>query len=348
MSISKETCRAVMWGLACGDALGKDTEFMSVERIKKIYGETGIRDLSQTAGLFTDDTQMAVAVAEGLLDAFEDSEFEEDEPDETREEMMKRPSFVLGWIAKRFVAWAFGPKNNRAPGSTCMAGCRALRNGVWWTESGVKNSKGCGGMMRAAPVGLVYDDADVIAEIAGAQSEITHGHPASTQAAQLTALCVWWLSSGLVDADHLWFNARLWLRAQERPDPKLVALIERVGDVLEINLKTGHGMAPECVMVRYENHLLALGESWQGDEAFASALYCFLLAHQRGEGYVETVRYGANTDGDSDSIACVAGAFAGAFWGLGGFKGVPQSWIDCVEDSAYLDGLATRLAELSL
>jgi len=262
--------------------------------------------------------------------------------------MMKRPSFVLGWIAKRFVAWAFGPKNNRAPGSTCMAGCRALRNGVWWTESGVKNSKGCGGMMRAAPVGLVYDDADVIAEIAGAQSKITHGHPASTQAAQLTALCVWWLSSGLVDADHLWFNARLWLRAQERPDPKLVALIERVGDVLEINLKTGHGMAPECVMVRYENHLLALGESWQGDEAFASALYCFLLAHQRGEGYVETVRYGANTDGDSDSIACVAGAFAGAFWGLGGFKGVPQSWIDCVEDSAYLDGLATRLAELSL
>ena len=55
MTIDPNTTRAVIYGLACGDALGKDTEFMSVAAIKRRYGSEGIRDLSQTSGQFTDD-----------------------------------------------------------------------------------------------------------------------------------------------------------------------------------------------------------------------------------------------------------------------------------------------------
>lgn len=46
-------------------------------------------------------------------------------------------------------------------------------------------------------------------------------------------------------------------------------------------------------------------------------------------------------------IAAVAGAFAGACWGLGG-RGVPQDWIDQIEDSTELDELADRLTAVSL
>lgn len=320
-----------MWGMACGDALGKDTEFMNMAGIFAAYGAPGIRDLSQTRSCqFTDDTQMAVAVAEGILDASA----------LVTPRTLSLPEAVMPGIAKRFVEWAFGPKNNRAPGNTCMAGCRALRDGQPWDQSGVKRSKGCGGMMRAAPVGLVYFNTDTVAAIAGAQSEITHGHPASTQAAQLTALCVRWLAEG---EQAVLLRAIAWLDAQEAPDPKLLDLLNRVEWALEA---TGLEEQPETVMVAYDQHPLALGESWHGDEALASALYCFVLAHARGEGYVEAVRYGANTVGDSDSISTVAGAFAGACWGLGGDKGVPLDWIEMVEDSAYLGDLADRLAAL--
>ena len=343
MPLSPETCRAVIYGLACGDALGKDTEFMNMAGIYAAYGSAGIRDLSQTRSCqFTDDTQMTVAVAEGILDSALSVGRSE------RAELMADEDEVMPWIAKRFVAWAYGPKNDRAPGNTCMAGCRALRDGKPWDQSGVTHSKGCGGMMRAAPVGLVYDDAKTVSLMAGLQSEITHGHPASTQAAQLTAKVVWALGSGKVSADDILTCVRLDLdMITENPDPKLVALLDRVADALKAEVTTEDPMRPSEVMVTYERHPLALGESWHGDEAFASALYSFLLAHQRGEGYVEAVRYGANTVGDSDSIAAVAGAFAGACWGLGG-RGVPQDWIDQIEDTVELGELADRLAAISL
>lgn len=61
--------RAVVLGLACGDALGHPTEFSSVERIRQRYGPEGIKDINQTSGRYTDDTQMAEALGLGLLDA---------------------------------------------------------------------------------------------------------------------------------------------------------------------------------------------------------------------------------------------------------------------------------------
>ena len=353
MTIDSNTCRAVIYGLACGDALGKDTEFMSVRTIKQRYGATGIRELSETSGQFTDDTQMAVAVAEGLLDAQRWVGIERADAKVLGHPVctadLNDPYFVMPHVAKRFVAWAFGPKNNRAPGNTCMGGCRNLRSGISWNKSGITRSKGCGGMMRAAPVGLVYDDIDTIARIAGAQSEITHGHKASTQAAQLTALVVRRLAVG-EDPNNLFLALSSETLLDEELlgeiDPKLRDLLVRT--VFAVTATYKGEIAPEEIMVSYESHLLALGESWHGDEAFASALYCFLLANARGEGYVEAVRYGANTCGDSDSIAAVAGAFAGACWGLDGEKGVPQTWIDQVEDTVELGELADRLAGLGV
>ena len=61
--------KAVILGLACGDALGKPTEFLGMDGIRSRFGADGIQHINQTYGKFTDDTQMAVALAWGLLDA---------------------------------------------------------------------------------------------------------------------------------------------------------------------------------------------------------------------------------------------------------------------------------------
>jgi len=82
-----------------------------------------------------------------------------------------------------------------------------------------------------------------------------------------------------------------------------------------------------------------LGEGWVGEEAVALALYCFL---SYPDDYVTTGLRGANTNGDSDSIASIAGGISGARLGLGA---IPKDWCQKIEKSKYLDTLSLRLTE---
>lgn len=314
--------KATILGLACGDALGNPTEFIRMDGIRRRFGEDGITDIEQTEGLYTDDTQMTIALAEGLLDASD------------KGADLAEKGQVMPHVAKRFVEWAFSPENNRAPGTTCMAGCRALRDGKLWTESGVRDSKGCGSAMRSSPIGLAYDAHHTIEEMARASSIVTHGHQAAQDAAHVAALSVHLLLEGVEPEMAM---AITWKECCR--DKRTTFLMSQV---LELVGRTVRGKIEPHDVMTHEY----LGESWTGDEAVASAWYCFLLAVKRDEGYVETVRYGANTVGDSDSIAAIAGSFAGAFWGLGGDKGVPESWVERVENNDGLIQLAERLYSL--
>src|SRR6185437_10601736 len=118
--------RGSFLGLAIGDAIGHPTEFISsVPRIRQKYGEKGVLGFEPSgahkAGTFTDDTQMSIAVARALVRAGHAS----------LDELMK----LMG---DEFVAWADHPTNNRAPGGTCLAGCRKLKQGAAWRDAGVK------------------------------------------------------------------------------------------------------------------------------------------------------------------------------------------------------------------
>ena len=59
--------RGLIFGLAIGDALGYPTEFMSSAQIKIEFGPEGIQDFSKDPALFSDDTQMSIAIAEALI-----------------------------------------------------------------------------------------------------------------------------------------------------------------------------------------------------------------------------------------------------------------------------------------
>ena len=123
---------------------------MSLDRIKAEYGPRGISDLPRTPALFSDDTQMSIAVAEALIEAG-DGDLET----------------IMDAGKNEFVKWRHSPENNRAPGNTCLAGVSNMERGVHWSESGIADSIACiAGGISGAYLGIDAISDDWIKRIA--------------------------------------------------------------------------------------------------------------------------------------------------------------------------------------
>ncbi len=320
--------RGSLLGLAIGDALGHPTEFIaSIDRIRAKFGPDGIRAFAPSghhaAGTFTDDTQMTIAVARALTRAGKQS----------LDDLMR----VMG---EEFVAWSQHPSNNRAPGGTCLAGCRQLAHGVHWKAAGVKESKGCGAAMRAAPVGLYFfDNDDALVRVAAAQSTLTHAHPTGIASGVAAAAPVAWACKGKgLDGMVAYTKAMVRKLTPE----VLIDLGSNEADARGVGVSEMVQILDEIEPLLHEDHddvCQLLGGAWIGEEAVATALWCVLKA--KGD-FDESIIRGANSSGDSDSIACIAGSIAGA---LGGADALARHWIDGVERAADLDLLARKLCE---
>ena len=299
-----EKVKGIIYGLAIGDALGAPTEFMSLDSIKARYGPQGITDLSDPA-LFTDDTQMSIAVAEALIRAAE-----------------RDIDSIMVAVRDEFIRWYHSPENNRAPGRTCLTGVKNMENGMNWSQSGVAGSKGCGSAMRAAPVGYLYQhDPERLKEVAHATGICTHGHP-TADAACIGAAYLVKLALDKVPPENMIHDLLDFTTGISSEWDEAIAKVEKCHD-----------------WENEEKALEYLGEGWVGEEAVALALYCFL---RYPDDYKKVVLRGANTNGDSDSIASIGGSISGAYLGIDGIR---EEWIKRIEESEYLDGLAVRLAE---
>jgi ADP-ribosylglycohydrolase len=319
-----------MYGLAYGDALGKPTEFASVDLIVKWYGPAGPRDLEGDPAKVTDDTQMALAVAWALRDT-----------------AAAEPEALAAALRRHFVEWAYSPENTRAPGQTCMTACHGLARGKPWHEASVIGSKGCGANMRVAPVGLVkgYDD-DAFAGVAQLQAALTHGHPTALAASELTGYAVRVLRDGaglpalpglLRDRcrqqrsvyRHEWLGP-LWQRSEvDSPEAYIARGWDEclaVLDRLDAALAQVDGGGDPCLLT---------GEGWVAEEALATAALCALW-HR--DDPVSALARAATTSGDSDSLACIAGALLGAAYGMAAW---PDDWAQRIEYADQLAALGT-------
>ena len=302
--MDNEKAKGLIFGLAIGDALGYPTEFITLARIKTEFGPNGVADFPKSPALFTDDTQMSIAIAEALVKA----------GDQDLETIMEA-------IKEEFIKWRRSPENNRAPGNACLAGVSNMERGVHWSESGVADSKGCGSAMRVAPIGYVYQhDPDKLKLVARASGICTHGHrtavAASIGAAYLVKLALDGTDPGRMVPETLSFTAG----------------ISREFD-------TALSKVSECLdWPNEEDALKYLGEGWIGEEAVALALYCFL---RHPYDYKKAVLRGANTNGDLDSVVCIAGGISGAYLGI---AAIPDKWVKNIEKTKYLEELAIRLA----
>ncbi len=332
--------RGCLLGLAIGDALGHPTEFIrSVGLIRAKYGPQGVTGFQPVAGrhhsasllgrhpagTFSDDTQMAIAVARSLAQA-------------GRGDL----DALMTVMGHEFVAWSRSPENNRSPGETCMAGCRNFAAFEDWRTAGLIDKKGCGAAMRAAPVGLYYyDDDEALVRVAAAQSVLTHRHPTGVASSVAAAAAVAWVTRGNGIDGLVQFTRDSVLRLTPELLLELGCSPDLVGD---IGISEMLRSLDQVNAVQEKESIDAcefLGGGWIGEEAVACALWCVLRA--KGA-FRESVLRGANTSGDSDSIACIAGSIAGA---LVGNHGLPDELVSTLEKSEALDSLARLLHDAS-
>ncbi len=316
--------------------MGLPTEFLTFEQIKERWPPSGPMDLVGQPARVTDDTQMTIAVGGALLHVLKAGSF--------------TPAHVERALRNRFVEWLHSPDNNRAPGRTCMTACARLGDGASWLDATVVRSKGCGANMRVAPAAFV--PANVRAPIAQFQAALTHGHPTALAASDLTAYAIASLAEGtsptsLISAlrhyaesqrttYHLEWLGDLWLRAGASDQQSYISAgwDECLGVLASVDRAVPRlgDEADPCT---------ATGEGWVAEEAFATGLLCFLL--HRGQPRRAVCR-GAATGGDSDSIASIAGALAGACLGISSW---PQAWIDRIEYGEQIGPIARDLAAMT-
>lgn len=301
-------------GGAIGDAFGYAVEFDHLEAIEQRFGPAGLRDPVLIDGQMqvSDDTQMTLFTLEGLARA----------PDHATPDQLitsirhayadwldtqagqSKGAGITGTLATRKAM-----RHRRAPGTTCLSALRAGGHGT--PERPINASKGCGAMMRVAPIGWLTAHQRVAAfDLAARAGALTHGHPDG------------WASAGMLAAliGELFYGKGL---RRALADSKSIAATSLAQQRVEADLlRTVARAEVSAKRLRHDpsRAIAQIGQGWVGEEALAIALYATLSAGS----FEDAVRRAANHDGDSDSTAAIAGQIWGAWKGI---DSLPMAWV---------------------
>ena len=336
--------RGSLLGGAIGDALGYPVEFLRWKEIQEEYGQEGIRkyalDFEEGAAIVSDDTQMTLFTANGLLMG------------ETCNVLKKVDYSPLGYIYHAYRDWYFcqqamklPPRNQswlsdipemhkrRAPGHTCMSALRAGEPGNM--DEPINFSKGCGGIMRVAPIALWDQGKRPIekTDLLGAEAAaLTHGHPLGYMPAAALAHMV----SKAAFGGHEGENG-------------LYAVAADCRETMKRLFAGGNGFVDSLVHIMAQAEELSqndktdvenihfIGEGWTGEEALGIALYCS-LKYQND--FSKAVIAAVNHNGDSDSTGAIAGNIVGAWLG---YEAIEEKWLKDLELRCILLEMADDL-----
>lgn len=362
--IINDRIKACLTAGALGDALGYAVEFRRWEEIQGRYGKNGIREPSLTRGkaIVSDDTQMTLFTAEGLINRAEmlvisgggtTADSLAEDTDEA----------IIGSIYRSYLWW-LDTQNcadnmtlagtsrlsklpelrcERAPGNTCLS---ALMSGNMGTlEAPLNHSKGCGGVMRTAPLGFIparkeqrADKGAQRAMMLGAKAAaITHGHPLGWLPAGMLSDIVWRcvyrtdeLSLENIIAQAL---ADVSVVFGQYDSSKLDSLIKNAVWLSRLSENENGGSDAD------EKSIRALGEGWVGEEALAIAVYAALRYPDNIE---KCLVAAVNHSGDSDSTGAIAGNILGAYLGT---DALPEGWAEKLDVYDAVNDTARRLSE---
>ena len=331
---TKDRIRGSLIGGAIGDALGYTVEFMSRRSILAQYGDKGITkfDLdSEGKALVSDDTQMTLFTACGMLmgvtrgymrgiggqpEEYVDGAYLDWYYTQTgKKKQMLTNDFHYTWLRDL-------PElaHRRAPGNTCLSACESLFQG----KEVQNNSKGCGGVMRVAPMALLmagywsrgesFYNVEHMDEAGAGVAAVTHKHPlAFLPSAMLTHLIyhvirmeetevkanIADIALDTIDAlDNIY-------KGEYEEDKHYLANLTRMAVTLAANDKSD------------AENIRMLGEGWTGEEAWAIALYS---AVRHIDSIEDAIIAAVNHDGDSDSTGAVCGNIMGAIYGYEAMK----------------------------
>ena len=283
-------------GLATGDALGAPLEFKSRERIRKDYPEP-LTEMTASPlwkkGEFTDDTQMALILAESLL---------------------CNHRLDSGDVGARFQRWAETAKD------VGMQTRRVLRRPAYTAdpiESAHRDyleyphqSAGNGALMRCAPLALFrLESLPLLIECSRRSAAITHGDP------KAHGSCV------LLNA---WIRQIILHQTRDARSEVFELLPERERTVW--SRWRDIGRYPES-QIRSGGYTV---------DTLEAATWSFLTTSS----FEEAVVCAANLGDDSDTVAAITGALAGAFYG---YSAIPQRWLDELVSLEYICETAISL-----
>ncbi|MFF1820046.1 ADP-ribosylglycohydrolase family protein [Kribbella sp. NPDC058245] len=324
--------RGSLLGGAIGDALGAPVEFEQGRAIVAAHPERLRSFVSGQAGwppgTITDDTQMTLFTVEGLIRAGVRTE--------------RGIGFTVAVVHRAYDRWLDtqllpGPSGERdgwlqgeqwlyarrAPGNTCLSALTGSRNTQFGLQA-VNDSKGCGGVMRVAPVGLLPERFstewvfDTAAEVAG----YTHGHPTGKLASGALAALIHELCRG-AELDAALDTTAALLAAREGHEETSTALA-----AARHQAATAPGHGP----VRVEE----LGGGWVAEEALAIGVYA-ALAYREPEQFLDALALAVTHSGDSDSTGSICGNILGA---LHGEAALPPELVFAVEGRPVILQLA--------
>lgn len=338
----RDRLRGSLMAGAAGDALGYTVEFLRRDKILSLYGDNGITtfDLTpQGKALVSDDTQMTLFTANGMLMGM------------TRGAMRGVGGAPEEYVGYAYLDWYYTQTgilfsrdfkftwlrdlpqmaHQRAPGITCLNACKALGR----HRDVINNSKGCGGIMRVAPMGLfmaVHPLYNVTrTDMAGAEiAAVTHRHPLGfIPAAMLTHLL---RRLVMTDKEEIRNNIsdialdtiscldKIY-EGRYNDEKRYLAELTRKAVMLAGNDRTD------------AENIAGLGEGWVAEETWAIALYCAVrhIGSMR-----EAIIASVNHDGDSDSTGLVCGNIMGAIYG---YDAIIDENLFCSSDRKFEDTL---------
>lgn len=326
---------------AIGDALGYPIEFLNEKKIFSSYGEKGLTEFDTVNGIaqISDDTQMSMFTANGLLVAATFSKIKREKPKyvkciaDSYKDWLITQSESFSSHSKGNNSWLLNESrlfSSREPGHTCLS---AILSGAKGTIADpINNSKGCGGIMRVAPIGLFfsskYHSFEEIDKLAAESSALTHGHDLGYMPSAVVAHIISLVSHdddiSLISAVR---SAKSFVEELFKDKEHIGELIALIDKAIELSQKDIDDL--EAI------HLL--GEGWVAEETLAIALYCSL---KYSDDIQKALIVSVNHKGDSDSTGAVTGNILGAYLG---YEKIPQKYLDELELKDVILELASDL-----
>lgn len=334
--------RGCLIGGAAGDALGYPVEFLSERSICADFGREGITEYRLKDGLarISDDTQMTMFTATGLLfgttrgrlrgimgsyASYLAQAYRDWRRTQIQSYRSCNRNFITSWLLNVPEMFAV-----RAPGQTCMSAIAEDCGGS--IAFPINDSKGCGGVMRVAPIGLYLGTsrmAPLAVDLLGADAAaLTHGHEMGyIPAAMLVHIIRLAANSEEISLKDAVLDGKaamelLFPNAVHLPD--FLRRIDRAVSLSESDTDD-------------RTAIHALGAGWCGDEALAVAIYCAL---KYSGDFDRAIRAAVNHSGDSDSTGAIAGNILGASLGL---SRIPGKYTEKLELLDVLTELADDL-----
>lgn len=318
---------STMLGLAIGDALGQPFEFADYKKIAATGWKGEFTDglvWNLQPGQYTDDTKMALCIADSLLE---------------------HKGFNADQVSLKYIDWV-NSGDLRGIGMTCERSIYNMISGLPLSECGKKSAGrkkpsfkrvavsadeekpdiatdfcGNGTVMRVAPIGSYYrNDLAKLSQAAKEDASMTHNHPDARDSSFALAHYIASLCNGTEPIDAL---GALLILPYEYP-----------------HVQESLILAIDCMdrQLSFADSSEIIGATGCAHSTLGSAMYAFISTSNFKDAVVKATLMG----GDTDTRAAIAGAMAGAHYGL---EDIPEEYLT-VEDSERLQKLDQELCNI--